>query len=57
MQETENGFEVTATVQETMQLKWWILGFGAQLEVLQPAALRAQLKHEFAQALDKYTNS
>lgn len=55
--ETDNSLEVTASVKNTMQLKWWILGFGAQLEVLQPTALRAQLKVELAQALDKYTQT
>ncbi|MDQ6958216.1 MAG: WYL domain-containing protein [Mariprofundaceae bacterium] len=31
---------VTATVQETSELRWWLLGFGDQVEVLEPFALR-----------------
>ena len=31
---------VTATVRDSQQLRWWLLGFGNQVEVLQPKALR-----------------
>ncbi len=31
---------VTATVQDTSELRWWLLGFGDQVEVLEPAKLR-----------------
>ncbi len=34
---------LTATVQDTQQLRWWLLGFGDQVEVLAPAPLRAHL--------------
>lgn len=36
--------EVTATVPETEQLTWWILGFGDHVEVLEPASLRNEIK-------------
>lgn len=36
---------VRVTVADTQQLRWWLLGFGDKVEVLEPAALRA----EFAQ--------
>ena len=29
-----------AKVQDTSQLRWWLLGFGAQVEVIKPVALR-----------------
>lgn len=39
----DNWLTVTATVQDTSQLRWWLLGFGAQVEVLKPAHLRNEL--------------
>jgi len=31
---------LTATVQDTNELRWWLLGFGDQVEVLEPAEFR-----------------
>jgi len=31
---------LTATVQDTNELRWWLLGFGDQIEVMEPIALR-----------------
>jgi len=31
---------VTATVQDTSELRWWLLGFGDGVEVLKPLKLR-----------------
>jgi predicted DNA-binding transcriptional regulator YafY len=33
---------LTATVQETLELRWWLLGFGEKVEVLEPASLRKE---------------
>jgi predicted DNA-binding transcriptional regulator YafY len=42
----EEGFaEVTATVKNSDELRWWILGFGNNVEVLEPVELRAEIKH------------
>ena len=35
---------VEATVADTADLRWWLLGFGAAVEVLAPAGLRAELR-------------
>lgn len=35
--------ELTATVDDTDELRWWILGFGANVEVLKPAKLRKEI--------------
>lgn len=37
--EREGWVCVTATVHDTSQLRWWLLGFGSQVEVLQPRGL------------------
>lgn len=36
--------QLEATVRETEQLHWWLLGFGAQVEVIEPGALRLRLR-------------
>lgn len=33
--------QISATVADTQQLRWWLLGFGDQVEVTAPASLRA----------------
>lgn len=35
--------ELTASVPETAQLTWWLLGFGENVEVLEPAELRQEI--------------
>ncbi|MEI6703467.1 MAG: WYL domain-containing protein [Deltaproteobacteria bacterium] len=34
-------FELVATVTDTLQLRWWLRGFGERVEVLEPVGLRA----------------
>jgi predicted DNA-binding transcriptional regulator YafY len=34
---------VSATVMDTPQLRWWLLGFGGRVEVLKPAGLRRRM--------------
>jgi len=41
--ETEEGFLIEASVIETAQLKWWLLGLGTQVEVLEPDSLRQSI--------------
>ena len=42
-------------VQDTCQLRWWLLGFGDQVEVLEPEHLRAEFA-EIARSLhDMYS--
>lgn len=40
----EDGLIVTATVNETAELKWWILGLGERIKVLEPRRLRDNIK-------------
>ena len=38
-----NGWvQITATVKNTQQLRWWLLGFGDKVEVLEPEGLRSE---------------
>ena len=45
---------LTATVAETAQLRWWILGFGANVEVCAPEGLRARITKEVAEMWNQY---
>jgi predicted DNA-binding transcriptional regulator YafY len=38
--------ELTASVVDTKHLRWWLTGFGAQLEVIAPLALRIAMRDQ-----------
>lgn len=40
--EDSESFEISATVENTQQLRWWLNGFGDGVEVLQPSHLREE---------------
>lgn len=46
--------EVTATVADTEDLRWWLLGFGEHVEVMRPAKLRAEMKRRLVTAASRY---
>lgn len=46
---------LTATVQDSMQLEWWILSQGADIEILGPAKLRKHIALRAQQANALYT--
>ncbi len=46
--------EVTASVADTLQLRWWLLGFADGVEVVSPPALREELHHRLRSALALY---
>ena len=41
----DDHFRLTATVDGTAQLRWWLLSFGSRVEVLEPAGLREAMAH------------
>ena len=45
---------LTATVLDTWQLKWWILGQGDGIEILQPAGLRTEIAEALNLAANQY---
>ena len=49
--------EISATVQETNQLFWWLMGFGSNVEVIKPAQLREEFKAEISNLSDRYNRS
>jgi predicted DNA-binding transcriptional regulator YafY len=44
--------QVTATVKNSLQLRWWLLGFGEYVEVIKPKFLRDEFI-EISQSLGK----
>ncbi len=39
-------FRLTATVNDTAQLRWWLLSFGSKVEVLEPEGLREEMANQ-----------
>lgn len=54
--EVRGTLTVSASVPDTPQLRWWILGFGCAAEVLGPAYLRHYLSQTIAKMSARYTS-
>ncbi|MEI8102695.1 MAG: WYL domain-containing protein, partial [Chlorobium sp.] len=48
---------VEATVADTRQLRWWLLGFGGRIEVLEPEGLRGEMKGHVAKMMERYCSA
>lgn len=42
----DDHFRLTATVNDTAQLRWWLLSFGSKVEVLEPTELREEMANQ-----------
>jgi predicted DNA-binding transcriptional regulator YafY len=49
-----DSLRVSATVRDTEQLRWWLLGFGGKVEVIGPAALRRDIASRLRAAVKRY---
>jgi len=45
---------ISATVQDSKQLRWWILSQGEQLEVLAPKSLRSEITRTLKETAKRY---
>ena len=52
--EEDGWVRITATVNDTWQLRWWLLSQGASIEVLSPELLRTEISESLEQALSNY---
>lgn len=52
--EHDDFYEVCATVKDTSEVRWWIMGMGSHVEVLAPQALRESIREDLAKALQQY---
>jgi predicted DNA-binding transcriptional regulator YafY len=50
----EGELQVEATVKDTAQVRWWLLGFGDGVEVLEPLSLREEFIMTFQRITKKY---
>lgn len=48
----ESSYQLQATVKDTLQLRWWLRSFAADIEILEPLALREEFT-ETAKALSR----
>lgn len=46
---------LSATIKNTAQLRWWLLGFGELVTVLEPKSLREEIKETLVGALKRYS--
>lgn len=46
--------QITASVQETLQLRWWLQGFGDAVEVIKPIHLRKQIVESVLNLAQRY---
>lgn len=52
--ERDGWVRIAATVDDTSQLRWWVLGFGDQVEVVSPHKLRRTITADLAAASTNY---
>lgn len=52
--EADSCLRVKATVLDTEELRWWILGFGGYVEIVSPVRLRNEIRKNIKNALDNY---
>lgn len=48
---------ITATVNDGLQLRWWLLGFGDEVEIVKPKKLREEFKEISVNMFKKYSKS
>jgi predicted DNA-binding transcriptional regulator YafY len=53
-EEEDGDVLVSATVANTQQLRWWLLGLGDNVEVVSPKALRQEMHETIASMLNNY---
>jgi predicted DNA-binding transcriptional regulator YafY len=54
MEIDEDTVLLESTVQNTAQLRWWLLGFGGRVEVLEPSALREEIRNHAKRMMNCY---
>lgn len=51
---TDNRVDVRATLHDTAQFRWWLLGFGDAVEVMRPESLRMEIHDQLRRTLRHY---
>lgn len=50
----DESVKISATVKDTSELRWWLLGFGDKVEVLSPETLRQEFAEMFSRLHTRY---
>ena len=53
----EGNYLLKVKLRDTSQLRWWLLGFGDQVEILKPLKLRQEFKEKFNNLNNLYRNN
>ena len=56
VEQADGAWMCEATVLETGELRWWLLGFGAQVEVLDPVSLRDEFRAVALAMVENYSD-
>ena len=51
----DGSYKLRATLPDTSQLRWWLLGFGSGVEVIKPLSLRKEFQEMFIKLNKNYT--
>ena len=51
---TDGDFKLSATVEETLQLHWWLRGYGTRVEIVAPESLRQEFAEMAMELADRY---
>ncbi len=54
---SEGWVKIRATVNDTWQLRWWLLSQGADIEVISPESLRNEIAEEISGAYGRYSKA
>ena len=53
----DNRYQLSATVNDTWQLRWWILSHGPEIEILAPTIFRHEIAQTLQQAANQYAEN
>ena len=56
VQTKEGKYLLKAKLADTSQLRWWLLGFGDQVEIIKPSKLREEFINKFNNLQNIYRN-
>ncbi|RLL51194.1 WYL domain-containing transcriptional regulator [Mariprofundus sp. EBB-1] len=56
IEHSDGRMKITASVQDTSELRWWLLGFGDNVEVLEPKSLRDNFRDIVIGMTENYTD-
>ena len=54
LQEDDDGYQLTVTVSDSWQLRWWIRSQGAGITIIEPVLLRKEIANSLKQAAEQY---